>query len=72
MVIDSEDDSRETLTNIALLQPPPRHGCVIITLAPDFKPSAMSATNPDRQASFEDLLWNLKRLETERRRRLIG
>jgi hypothetical protein len=25
----------------------------------------MSATNPDRQASFEDLLWDLKRLETE-------
>jgi hypothetical protein len=25
----------------------------------------MSTTNPDRQASFEDLLWNLKRLKTE-------
>jgi hypothetical protein len=65
MVIDSEDDSRETLTNIALLQPPPHHGRVIITLAPDFKPSAMSATNTDRQASFEDWPWNQKRLKME-------
>ena len=56
------DDEPDTI-------PPPMpllHTRVIITLAPDPKPSTVNPTDgSSRQASFDDLSWNLKVLETE-------